>query len=268
MNKKAKKSLVFIILLSIALILLVGAAIFYIVYKVNNGWTINDTLSLIFDIFVTVSGFFSSLSFLNYFSHQGKDFVVLNNRIYETFNHLENSLKIDSLKQIYVTEYQDKLLLKMNKIYQKKYPEITITKTNISEYFSDETFLIKDLESNFNLVEELSLENKAKKIFSETSPEYEELYRQIKSGELLNKPKFPLIETILPFILGFVGLFETVYQTLSINEEIGEPLTNYLLCFGAVIFFSFSLALCHSISFKESFIKEKQKTLNKLKSLE
>lgn len=72
---------------------------------------------------------------------------------------------------------------------------------------------------------------------------YEKMYSSIHSGDYIRIPKFPLFEFILPLLLGFIGIFVTIYEALSVNNPIKEPLIEFLKLFGATFFFELSYSL-------------------------
>ena len=66
-------------------------------------------------------------------------------------------------------------------------------------------------------------------------------------------------------MLGFIGLFVTIYEALSVNGSITEPLIEYLKLFGATFFFALSYSLFTLRSRIEDEISAKEKLLAKLK---
>lgn len=264
MNEKTK-SLVMIILLAILLMCIISVLIWDLVMRIKRGWNANDTIQIIFSITIAITGLVSSSAFLQYFIYKDKRFLVLNNKIYKAFSLLEERKMIDAFEAEMINTQNTKLYKQINNIFQKKYPDVCITKENIKDFFNLKYCVYFNDDYPCWFIDTLRMESKVKKIVCNRSYEYEELFRNIHSGDILKKNKFPLLEVVLPFVLGAMGFFETFYQALSVSESINEPLKTFLFCFLSAIFFSFSLGFAYSTSMKESVIYKNEKTLQLIK---
>lgn len=103
----------------------------------------------------------------------------------------------------------------------------------------------------------MKIDKYLKIIKSNKSIEFEKLYRDVKSGQLLKKPSFPLLAIIAPLFVSFASLFLTLYQTLFISVPLTEYFALFLLAHG----FSFLNAWVLSDSNIDKTLTKKPKYL-------
>lgn len=269
-HSKRKNSIVttiiIIIVLSILLIGVIAVLIIDLVTRFRNGWNNNDTIQIVFSLFIVVAGIGATFPIHEYCLKFGKKMEFLNNEIYRLFREVDQKHKLAQLKESYVLEQYDKSIDVMQRIFRKKDKNVIVNKNNLDSFFDNTSMKYKG-SYNLSCFQIYRVNKEYKRIRESYSRDYESLFRDISSGDILKKPHLPVFELILPFFFGAFGLFATIYQTLNVNGELKEPLLNYLKLFGAVIFFVFSLELGNIRTTREQAIKSKTDIINRLKNI-
>ncbi len=267
MKKKSKViNVTEIVLLAIVFSLILAVLIWSYANKIKNGWTNNDTVQTIFEVLIIILGPAISYSFIRYFVTNNKEIIIINNSLYKLFLLNEENKKIEYYERQLLLIQKQKVLSEMNSILSKQIKNVTLTEQNLHIYFDVKSGIYIGSEP-ISFRSESRLFGKYQKYKNNKSIKYEKLYQSIHSGELLKKAKFPLLETILPFVLGAFGAFATVYQTLSINGEINESLLTYFGFFGMIILYGLIVSVYCTDSFKRFEIQEKNKIICDLEKL-
>ena len=262
-SEKKNKTIVIIgiVIMGLALLGIIGIFAWDIVSRYNNGWTNNDTIQIVFCVMVAIAGVAMIKSFQDYLIAKNKKVMFLKNDIYRLFISMELDGSVKRYEQSLVDADNRIRLEKINKIVKRKDKTAVVTIDNLNEYFDDKIEVYKGEANIFSFMRINSLyveinRNKSKK--------YEKMYASIHSGDYIREPKFPLFEFILPLLLGIIGIFVTIYEALSVNNPIKEPLIEYIKLFGATFLFSLMYSIVTLRSRTEGEIAEKKNTFAKL----
>lgn len=265
MKKKDKKSsnaslVAAIIIFSILLLPVIGIFIWDLVSRIKRGWNGNDTISLSFFTIVAIAGIITILSLHDYLINNNKEIVILNNEIYRTFIAMEENGTIKEFENAIIKEENSRLVDKINSITRKR-NDFQITLEDIDDYFTNSgLFKGKD-----GIVSSIKLSSLYEKIKRNKSYKYERLYRTIHNGEIIKEHKFPLFQFISPLLLAFIGFFVSLYQAMSNDGSIQDPLLEYIKLFGLFVVNAIAFSFFTLGSLKEGKIEEKKQILSKLK---
>lgn len=240
-KKKNKTNLITsIVIMAILLLGILVLVVWDIVDRCRYGWTNNDTIQIVFLVIVAITGIVMIKSLQDYFVTKNKKVTFMKNDIYRLFISMEANNSLSIYEQNLIEEDNARKLAKINKIINRKDPTIVVTFENLNDYFDEKYEIYK---GDINIFSSSRLSSLYAGIKMNKSKEYEKLYASIHSGDFIKAPKFPLFEFVLPFLLGFIGIFVTIYEALSVNNPIKEPLIEFLKLFGATFFFALSFSL-------------------------
>lgn len=258
-NNKNNKSLIAIILLaSFYLLITIGILVWDLVSRIRRGWNDNDTVNIVFFVMILALCPVMMKSFYDFFANNSKEVMLLNNDIYRLFRKMEENGSISNYEKYLIARENKRNIDKINHIVRRKDKNAQITIDNLDEHFYGLNGLYK---GNVNLFSSSRLETLYVHIKRNKSIAFERLYQLVHSGDLVKRYKFPLFEFVLPLLIGSIGLFATIYQTLASNYSIQESLTEYLKLFGSSVAFSFLCVLLASRSAREEMIKHKSNIL-------
>lgn len=269
MEKKKKnktKYIIGIVIASIGLLLIVLLLFLSFVNRIISGWTNNDSVILIFNLLVTVICISMVITVGNYISTNDKNVMFTNNEIYRLFNLLNKNNKICCLEKEMIDDENVSNFNKINKILKKSHFEITISKENLNNYFdSNGTFI--NIETTFkpDVIEKLRV--LYNDVVSKWSIKYEALFARIHSGDLLKRKQFPVFEIIIPFVIGAIGAFVSIYQVLSVDDAKMDPFRDYLILFGFTIVFAICMAVMHGYSKVELLYTSNLKIIEKMEKI-
>ena len=259
-KKETLKQNIDIGLIALVLALVIFIFVFGIIERCKRGWTSNDTIQIVFAVFIFIIFLGCSEPFSKFLVANNKEIIICNNEIYRSFKFVEKEGKLNQVEIIYLDNLKDKCLLKMNKIVKKQKCDIEFTKENVSDFFYPNSWIYNS-ESKPTFSKMKKVESAYKTILRNKSLKYEKLSRDVESLEIIKKYKFPLVEVILPFLFGGLGLFITIYQTLNVNGIIKDALTDYLVLFGETFLLGIAAVFNSSTSSIESAIKDKKETI-------
>lgn len=256
--------IIVIIIMGICLLGIIAIVVWDIVNRIVSGWTNSDTIQFVFTLIVGIFGFVMVVSFQNYLININKKVLFLKNDIYRLFLLMEKNRTIDKYEKYLIDIENKRRLIKINKIIHKKDKTITVDMDNINDYFDSKYGVYK---KEINIFSFIRLSSLYAAIMLNKSKTYEKMYASIHSGEYIKEPKFPLFEFIIPLLIGVIGIFVTLYETLSINGAINEPLINYLKLFGATFLFVIEFSVLTLRSRTDDTIECYQSTLNNLNAI-
>ena len=258
--KNHKQAISDIVLLSIGLLCIITIFVLDIVNRVKNGWSANDSMNTIFFICILIVACLSIISFSSYFVNSNSEVVFINNEIYRKFHSIKEKNKLDLLAYAFIKEHQQRSLLKINNLISKKYKTLFIDEENIDSIFC-ESCLKENDSFKFCSYTTRRIEKLYSLYKSEKSTKYEKLFRDVESMKIIEKPKFPLAETITTLGLAVLSVMISFYQSFENLGNITESLFNYCLLLFLTIVFSWLISLLFSKSFLPSYKKDKQKTI-------
>ena len=247
--------------MGLALLGIVAIFAWDIVSRYNNGWANNDTIQVVFCVMVAITGVVMIKSFQGYLIAKNKKVMFLKNDIYRLFLSMELDGSIKRYEQSLVDTDNRIRLEKINKIVKRKDKTAVVTIDNLNGYFDDKIEVYKGETNIFSFMRINSLYAEIKR---NKSKKYEKMYASIHSGDYIREPKFPLFEFILPLLLGVIGIFVTIYEALSVNNPIKEPLIEYIKLFGATFLFALMFSIVTLRSRIEGEIADKKNTFAKL----
>lgn len=256
-NSKKSKSILItgIVIMAILLLGILVLVVWDIVDRCRYGWTNNDTIQIVFFAIVAITGSVMIKTLQDYFVAKNKNVMFIKNDIYRLFKSMESNNSLSIYEQNLIEEDNARKLVKINKIINRKDHTIVVTFENLNDYFDEKYEIYK---RDINIFSSNRLSDLYSEIKMNKSKIYEKMYSSIYSDEYIRIPKFPLFEFILPLLLGFVGIFVTIYEALSVNNPIKEPLIEYLKLFGATFFFALSYSLFTTRSrIEDEIIKNK-----------
>ena len=265
MAKSEKKNnagmIIGIVIMGLALLGIVAIFAWDIVSRCNNGWTNNDTIQVVFLVAVAITGVAMIKSFQDYLIVKNKKVMFLKNDIYRLFIFMELDGSVKRYEQSLVDADNRIRLEKINKIVKRKDKTAVVTIDNLNEYFDDKLEIYK---GEINIFSFMRINPLFVEIKKNKSKKYEKMYASIHSGDYIREPKFPLFEFILPLLLGIIGIFVTIYEAISVNNPINEPLIEYLKLFGATFLFALMYSIVTLRSRIEGEISDKKNTFAKL----
>lgn len=260
-NKSNKTIIIVIVVMSICLLGILAILVCDLITRLSRGWTNNDTITLIFFVMIAVTGVIFIKSFHDYFVNHNKEIIMLNNDIYRLFFKMEKEGSISNYEKLLIDRENKRYLGKINSIIQKKNKDLVITLDNINDYFYAISGFFK---GDTGLLASYRLSTLYNKIRVNKSINYEKLYRNVHSGDLIKNVRFPLFESLVPLLIGFVGIFVTIYQTLAVDGSINDSLIEYLKLFGSVVLFAAAYTLFTYRSYKEGVVNYKTNILTDL----
>lgn len=264
--KKNYKSIVEIIFLSLILCVVISVFIIELVKTIKRGWTANDLMNLVFFTCVALVASFSTIMFGNYFVLSDKSIVFINNEIYRKFKLIESKGKLNALCNEFISIQKEMSLEKIKNVLSAKNKELVIIEKTVDSYFAFNVlyknenpklcnFKIKRLEKLYSLYK------------SNISPRYEKLFRDVETKKIIEKPKFPLTESISTITLAMLSIMISFYQSFQSVGKINDSLLSYcFLLLLAIVFalvFSLFFAKTHLFSYK----REKNKTIGILQKV-
>lgn len=252
------------IIIWLCLLGIIALVISDIVSRILSGWTNSDTIQSVFTLIVGIFGFVMVVSFQNYLININKKVLFWKNDIFRLFLLMEENRTIDKYEKYLIDIENNRRLIKINKIIHKKDKTISIDMDNLNDYFDAKYEVYK---KEINIISSIRLSSLYAAIMLNKSKTYEKMYASIHSGEYIKEPKFPLFEFIIPLLIGVIGIFVTLYETLSINGVINEPLINYLKLFGATFLFVIEYSILTLRSRTDDTIERYQSILNKLNAI-
>lgn len=253
-----------IMFLGVCLLGILAILIWDAVGRINHGWTNSDTIQYIFSSIVAVFGIVTIKPFQDYFIEKNKIVSFQKNDIYRLFISMETNGTIEKYEQYLINKDNDRRLDTINKIVSKKDKTIVVTMDNLNDYFDVKYKIYK---KDINFIASTKLSSIFTDILLNKSKKYEKMYASIHSGDYIKEPKFPLFETIIPLLFGIVGIFVTIYEALSVNNPVKEPLTEYLKLFGAAFFFALAFSIFTLRSRIEGRIEYNKIIINELKEV-
>lgn len=263
MKKSQNKTIiVFVVLLVICIV--------FFVYKIIDnsikGWTSERIITYIYSFTVATIGLAIYLPLSRFFVRSNKKVATSNYKLYKAILEAEKSGKLEKYEERRIAEHNKELLEKINLLIRKKYPDYTeITNNNIGYFFGPH---LQDslLSLNIGVVTSTKLTKLYEDYVRHSSKEFEELYSDYKTGEMIAKPKVPILDFCLPFFFGITGLFAAVYQALSSEGEITNSLTNYLLMFLSFSFLALVFLLYSLPSLIEGVLNKNERIMKEIMS--
>lgn len=268
MSTKSKNTSI-ILAISICLFLLllvIGIFVYDTIVRVNRGWGNNDTINYVFFTFIAISGSSMIVSLNKYLVSKNKNVIFVKNDFYRLFMSYETNGTIKNYENYLTRKQKNYCLKRISNILSTKNAEVSLTDENIFEYFSKKYGLYNG-SSRISLLKEIRVNRLFERYQSEKCYEYEIAYRNVHSGELISVKNFPIYDVLLPVVFGFIGLFATIYQTLSVDGGVSESLFEYLKLFGSMMIFAFLYSLLSLRSIVDDELKKRNRELNDLKSV-
>lgn len=256
--------IIVIILMGLLLLSILAILIWDVAGRINHGWTNSDTIQYIFSSIVAVFGIVTIKPFQDYFIEKNKIVSFQKNDIYRLFISMETNGIIDKYEQYLINEENSRRLDKINKIVNKKDKTIVVTMDNLNDYFDAKNKIYK---KDINSISSKKLSTIFTDILLNKSKKYEKMYASIHSGDYIKEPKFPLFESIIPLLFGIVGIFVTIYEALSVNNPVKEPLIEYLKLFGAMFFFALAFSIFTLRSRIDGRVEYNRDIINELKEV-
>ena len=240
--KKANQitHIVAIVALSICLVSIIATLVRDIVVRALRTWNNNDTIQYVFLGLVVVIAVLVGVEFKNYFLNKDKQLTRLNTIIYRLFESIEKNNKIDVFEKTIVLKQNQKLIDELIKILKLQSESDLDKKVFFTESPSG-IFEIEIGNKKVRWIKRFRAIQRLKILKENRSSDFERLFREVHTGEIIKKEKSPLSSIVLPLNVGVIGLFVSLYQLLSVDSFIKDSLMTYLflflftLAFGALL---------------------------------
>lgn len=238
-NKTIKRYILQLVILIIALI----TTIIGFVIDLQGGWTGEKTIVYAFSIAFFFCGISTYYPLYEYLITNDKLAIKANNKLFRCLEQAEKDGFLLSFGDYYNNREKECFLEKINKQLLASNPSfVSLTHDSITSFFDNKDYLKKSFSFDADSLAELFVSYyEYNDAYSEG---FEDLYARYKTKEMLARKQFPVFNTLVPLILGIVGLFSTIYQSVSnLEQSIKTSLVTYIVVLIEVAFIGGLLTL-------------------------
>lgn len=221
--KPIKKQIVIII----ALLFIISTMIVGLVVDITQGWTNEKIVSYAFSIIVFIGGISMYSPIHEYVLSNDKKMIKSNNSLFRCFEEAERNGTLLKYKECLDDEERKPLLDKVDIFlasFNKDYEPMNYSSFCI--FINEKRYLEKPYKLSKDELAQLFIYKI--ELDDAYSAEFEELYRQYKTKEMICRHPFPVFNVLLPFIVSLIGLLATIYQFLTIGASLNTSIFTYI----------------------------------------
>ena len=265
-DQKLRRKLIQLIPAFVLTVVVTATVIVFLILDVKEGWNGEKTItySLLVITLICWLALYSPIN--SYLISNNSSMMKSNNELFATLEKVEKANKLYLYKQIKDNQARDKQLEKINNFLLSKNPNfVPLAHDNIQDFMDSKAYQKKPLSFDFDDGVQLQVLYMWYK--DKFSKEYEKMYSDYKTTNLIKREPFPLFNTILPFVLSAIALFGLIYQDVNLAENQSHSLTSYLVVIAEIILFGIIFSFNIARNSIPALIKENNKEIELLKSL-
>lgn len=223
-----------------------------IIIEIVSGWTKETTIGVIYSVTSVLIGMVVGLFWRDFVISHNKEIRHARNKVFRSLEELDKKNGLHILEDKIVNKENSQHLEEINTLLMSSgVVEKEINVGQLYLLFSYENpNRIDTLRMSFIVRMRVSyLFERIKKNYSK---KYESMYASYKSLELVRTSGTNFFTVTLSFIFSLIALFAVIYQALSNDESLKQPLIDYIWVFFTFFVFSFTI----SVFYTDAFIKE------------
>ncbi|MBR2506981.1 MAG: hypothetical protein IKB70_08830 [Bacilli bacterium] len=221
----------------VCIVAVVTAIVFVAIEIHKDGWSNENIIGVAYSVTTSTIGVAFYIPYSKYLVNRNKEIGHLKIQLDQTLDAFSKQEMIRDFEEYCISKENVERVCLIKDLLKDKVADCDNLSFETLDAYFDKSGNLLNMDKKLKMTTRLTIKYLYKRIKQNRSDRFDDLYRSYKNGNLVDTPKFPLLEMVLPFVATIIGLFVAIYQTLVIEGELKFTVFQYIRVFVAFTFF-------------------------------